>query len=170
MLVIGKSKEEDYKTGLCLDCNVRDTSQHAALECGKVREIWEGAVSWLQALIGRPTTLEVDLTITEVILGFPQLRNSLPKAMRMRVVLWHSAVVFTIAKLRERSLEAARTGDEGIHYDFSGWREVLGKEIWRILTDIKEGMVKDERDFRELWIEGNELAELVDGKLVYHTR
>jgi hypothetical protein len=125
-------------------------------------------MEWLRAMIGRPD-LEVDFTIPEVVLGFPQLRNSLPTTMRMRVVLWHSAVVFTIAKLRGESLKAAKSGDEAVEFDLSGWKEILLREIWRILGDIKEGMGTDLKNFRELWIVDNELVELSNGQLIYGT-
>src|SRR2546423_3888299 len=101
MRILGTSPEEDYKTRTCLSCNVKDISQYAVVKCKGVREVWEGATSWLCAMIGWPN-IAAELTIPEIVLGFSQLRNSLPKTMRERVKMWHSAVVFIIAHFRMR--------------------------------------------------------------------
>jgi hypothetical protein len=168
MLNIGVPGVRDYTTGTCHNCNSPDNPPHAYVHCPPVQAIWNTAAGYLRHLI-QQSTIEIDSTLSEIVLGFPELRNSLPEELRMRVVLWHSAVIYTIADCRHQSLDKARSGDSGIMFEFDGWEKTMAGQIRETLWSIYEDMrvTRRREEFQIQWAEGNNLITMQNGKLVF---
>jgi len=102
--------------------------------------------------------ISVEFTVPEAVLGFPEVRRALPKEVWMRVILWHSAVIYAISLRREMCLRE-QTHEDGTLFDFSGWEAVATKQIRAILIEIGrdyEGSGSVERRYNTEWVEGNE--------------
>lgn len=132
---IGVSNVKDYTVGKCYNCGDRDIGAHSFVLCPAVREIWTNSLGILRRLIKDVIGISVEFTVPEVVLGFPEVRRALPKEVRMRVVLWHSAIIYTITLRREMCLRE-QTHDDGTLFDFSGWEAVAVKQIKTILIEI----------------------------------
>jgi hypothetical protein len=99
--------------GLCKNCGQKGEHHHVYLSCPEVQGIWNRAEPMLERLLGHP--ISINISISGIVLMFPTLRQSLQRDSRMRVVLWHSAIIYTITKFRERDIRnQERHGVSGI--------------------------------------------------------
>jgi hypothetical protein len=180
----------DFKVGHCGNCGEKDTAEHAFVTCPDIQKIWKEATGVLERLVGRTrapedrddreareggrrkTDTERTSSIgtprfdtSEIIQAFPKFRESLPKARRHRVVLWHSAIIFVITELRKASLTKMETR-ESVEYDFEGWKDVVTKEmgqmLWEICTDEN-----NRKGFEEAWLMENQLIRYTSGYFVF---
>jgi hypothetical protein len=164
---LGVEGKDDYTTGTCFNCNQPDDSRHAFLNCPVVHRIWLDATKILRRLLGG-RTFQIDYTVSEIVLAFPELRSRLPKALRMRVILWHSAVIYTITMLRDKSISTCMRGDDGVLFNFDGWEKVVGAEIREILWEIHEGNRNDTRGrYHPEWVEDNSFITVTSDHLVF---
>jgi len=77
-----------YGTGKCRNCGEKDINQHAFILCPEVRRSWEEGTEILWQLLGwYRGTRNLEISVCEVVLAFPKLREDLPKQAQARVVL-----------------------------------------------------------------------------------
>jgi len=148
---------ERFKTGKCENCGATDTSAHAFITCPEVRKIWTTATKELERMLGRRQSLQIEYSEQEIVSAFPVLRETLPSTMRMRVVLWHSAVIYAITLHRETCIRNKPATD-----DDEGWEKIVGNEIKRVLWDIYEDFKENQEgsQFQAQWVLGKGLVEL----------
>jgi hypothetical protein len=119
----------------CSICEMKDTTTHAFLQCPRVHALWTQAISLIPQLINdveiEPRLLDINLR--NVILGFPELMDSLPKLRKERVLLWHSAVIFTITTIRTEVIWKGR--EYGIRTNFK-WGDPESRN-WFPISKVK---------------------------------
>jgi len=159
--------EKDYTTGTCFNCDQSDDSRHGYLNCPVVQTIWQDATDILRRLLGG-RIFHIDYTIPEIVMAFPKLRSMLPKDLRMRVILWHSAIIYAIATLREKSINTCIRGDRGVKFDFDGWEQMTKVQIREILWEIHEDNKNDTRGkYYPEWVENNAFTTVSAPKLLF---
>jgi hypothetical protein len=164
---LGVEGKNDYSTGTCYNCDQPDDCRHAYLNCPAVQTIWRDATDMLRRLLGG-RSFQIDYTIPEIVLAFPELRRTLPKALRMRVILWHSTVIYTIATLRGKSIGTCVRGDNGVQFNFDGWEQVAKTQIREMLWEIHEGNRNDTRGkYYPEWVEDNAFITVSADKLLF---
>jgi hypothetical protein len=102
-------------------------------------------------------------------LAFPELRRALPKQLRQRVLLWHSAIIYAITFLREASIkgqEARVEEDAGVRFNFQGWEKIVEAQIRRVLFDIFQDF-ETTNQFIPVWVEGNGVIHYTPGNLQF---
>jgi len=145
-----------FHTGFCRNCGEKDTTKHAYVLCPEVSQIWATAVRILEDLIGAESVtkdLNVQLSVLEIVLGFPELRKRIPKIFRMRVVLWHSAVLYVITACREWSLDHRKSDEKDTRFNYHDVQKCIRTEIRSILYDIfeRETALKKIDRFKSMW-------------------
>ena len=159
-----------YKNGKCKNCGAEDTTEHAFITCPEVRRIWTDATEVLHKILGRWEGLAIDHSEREIVLAYPKLRESLPGPLRMRVVLWHSAVVYAITVRREACIKNVPMTDEGMQFDFGGWEKIVKAQVGRVLWDIYEDFKQrgELPGFGTQWVVDNRMVRLDGlGQLAY---
>jgi hypothetical protein len=156
----------------CHLCETKDTPMHAYLQCPAVNDIWIKSIALLlQTLNENIAPQHLTLTIRNIVLCFPDLVNSLPTNKRARIILWHSAVIYTITQIRT---EAIWKGRERVQRTIFNWggddRELVMKKIkYEIRRLIWQIFTKNESlpNFKLEWCDGNDICIIADNKLKF---
>jgi hypothetical protein len=95
----------------CNICGAKDSTSHGFFLCPPIQQLWKDALSLLPSLLQDHKVVPLEhanLSLRNVVLGFPDLIASLPRHKRNRVVLWHSAVIYVITQARTKSIWKSR--------------------------------------------------------------
>jgi hypothetical protein len=102
--------------------------------------------------------LAESINLTNVIFAFPTIRYKLPKNSKARILLWHSAVIFTIAEIRHRALAYSTNENSNMGaLDFSQWGPLYQKTVTDTLKQIYYDYKAKGKlaEFEKNWVEGN---------------
>ena len=114
-------------------------------------------------------TRNLEISVREVVLAFPKLREDLPNRVRAPVVLWQSAMIYVITICREKSIEEkekSKDRAEGIQFDFGECLRKVKVQIRHNLWGTWEEK-GDKRKFISSWVEGNEMIRYHNGRLEF---
>lgn len=81
--------------------------------------------------------------------SYPELWASLPSTLRMRVVLWHSAVIYAITTKREACIRNVHMAEDsgGLQFNFDGVGDIINAQVTRILWDIYEDLKEEDLQY-----------------------
>jgi hypothetical protein len=130
-----------FRTGFCLNCGQKDTTEHAHARCPDIKQIWKEAGEVLISLIGAESVvedMEINYSVSEIALCFPELRRRIPEIFRERVILWHSSVIFIITSDREWSLTHLTARDNRTNFRFANVLPRIRSEVRNIISNIFE--------------------------------
>jgi exonuclease III len=165
--------KDRFHTGTCANCGQKDTDAHAYLDCPDVRLIWNDSKAVLLSMLGSIATAsgidEVDCSVAEVVLGFPQLRRRLPKFARGRVILWHSSVIYAISACREWSLEHTAGEGNNTRFSFFGVQPRIQSEMRLVISGIFEKAKADGKGekFSVEWLNSSEFVRKEGNRLSF---
>jgi hypothetical protein len=124
----------------CGICKQKDTHQHAYFHCPEVRKIWKSGLSVLAQITGRTDLQATIIDFPSILLAFPDLRRRLPKNLKARVLLWHSAIVHLIWKRRNQAMHLQNTDPDTTEVPISfrepHWKPELYASLRASVTQI----------------------------------
>jgi len=175
---------QEWGIDLCATCAVKDSAEHAFCTCPPVQNIWHQSLSILQLLLSDPTlkyTSHLDLSLYNIVLCFPEAGKTLPKPLKARLTLWHSAVVYTIAQRRATAIWSSREHNTHaeIEWDLGPTLAKIKHEIRRVIYSIyqkakeqkpsRENAPNPLQQFGQAWCHDNAICSLSeDNKLRFH--
>jgi hypothetical protein len=121
--------QSSWAIDVCNICQAQDSTEHGFVTCPPIKHLWSQAVDLLPSLLhGHQVTplQHANLSTRNIILAFPELRASLPKHQRARIILWHSAVIYTISRIRTSVIWRARRTATKTKFD---WGDPEGQEL-----------------------------------------
>jgi hypothetical protein len=156
----------------CNICGAKDSTSHGFLLCPPVQKLWKDSLALLPSLLEDHKVIPLEhanLSLRNIVLCFPDLLKSLPKYKRGRVILWHSAVIYTITQIRTRTIWKSRKhntrailqwGDTDKNQPLSQVKFEIRNLLWSIYLKCQFSDLHAIHAFENQWCTGNAWCDI----------
>jgi exonuclease III len=178
----GKTEWGNWEPLICSICQQRDSNIHGFFSCPSVNSLWQSSQQILHRISTPTAALRKDaamdpITLADVVFAFEKIRNAVPKQHKVRVLLWHSAVLHFIWSCRQAASQNITKDSKNFLVEFNTDQPEWQRRIIDSIKDtVKEIHLAYKRlgnlgDFRHVWGSESELWNMCssDDELTFIT-